>query len=212
MTDKIGILGGTFDPVHFGHLRPALDVAQQLNLDHVRLIPSAVPPHREQPVATAQQRTTMLQLAVKNNDRFIVDERELHREGPSYTVDTLKSLRQEFPDSPLYLLLGTDAFLGLQSWHEWQQLITLAHIVVMHRPGEALVMNKELEAWYQEHRGKEENDLQLAGFIWPIEVTQLAISATEIRELIAKGSNPQFLLPDAVISLIEMLGLYQNKK
>lgn len=110
MTTKIGILGGTFDPVHFGHLRPALDVAEQLNLEHVRLIPSAEPPHRAEPVATAQQRVALLQLAIKNNPRFVVDDRELHRKGPSYTVDTLYSLKQEFPDSSFYLMLGTDAF------------------------------------------------------------------------------------------------------
>ncbi|NOQ81528.1 MAG: adenylyltransferase/cytidyltransferase family protein, partial [Methylophaga sp.] len=107
MADSIGILGGTFDPIHFGHLRPALDVAEQLGLDRVHLIPSARPPHRDQPQATAEQRLTMLHLAVKNNPQFVVDDRELHREGASYTVDTLVSLRQDFPDSPLYLMVGT---------------------------------------------------------------------------------------------------------
>jgi nicotinate-nucleotide adenylyltransferase len=210
-TSKIGILGGTFDPIHFGHLRPALDVAEQLDLDHVRLIPCSVPPHRAQPQATAQQRLTMLQLAIKNNPRFIVDDRELQREGSSYTVDTLKSLRDEFPDTVLYLILGTDAFLGLQSWHQWQQIIELAHIVVMQRPDEILATSGEMESWYQEHLGKEESAEQLAGAIWPVAVTQLNISATEIRELIANSLSPQFLLPDAVINLIEMLGLYQQQ-
>jgi nicotinate-nucleotide adenylyltransferase len=208
---RIGILGGTFDPVHFGHLRPALDVAEQLNLDHVRLIPCSVPPHRTQPQATAQQRLTMLQLAIKNNPRFIVDDRELQREGPSYTVDTLKSLRGEFPDTALYLILGTDAFLGLPSWHQWSQIIELAHIVVMQRPDEKLDIPEEFKQWYQQHLAKENKQTELAGSIWPVNVMQLAISATFIRQQITAGSSPQFLLPDSVISLIEMLGLYQQQ-
>ena len=208
---KIGILGGTFDPIHFGHLRPALDVAEQLKLEHVRLIPSAVPPHRAPPQATAQQRVTMLQLAIKNNDRFVVDDRELHREGPSYTVDTLMSLRQQFPESPLYLLLGTDAFVEIQTWHNWPELIELAHIVVMQRPGETMVMSDELTRWYQQHLAVDTSHEQLAGAVWPVDVTQLAISATEIRENMSKGLSATFLMPDAVINLIEMLGLYSPR-
>jgi nicotinate-nucleotide adenylyltransferase len=208
---KIGILGGTFDPVHFGHLRPALDVAEQLNLDHVRLIPCSVPPHRTPPQATAQQRLTMLQLAIKNKSQFTVDDCELQRDGPSYSVDTLKSLRDEFPDTALYLILGTDAFLGLQSWHQWEQIIELAHIVVMQRPDERLDMSEEFKQWYQQHLAKENNQTELAGLIWPVNVMQLAISATIIRQQITAGASPQFLLPDSVISLIEVLGLYQQQ-
>ena len=211
MAVKIGILGGTFDPIHFGHLRPALDVAEQLDLDQIRLIPSAVPPHRAPPQATAQQRLTMLQLAVKNNDRFVVDDRELHREGPSYTVDTLMSLRQQFPESQLYLLLGTDAFVEIQTWHQWPQLIELAHIVVMQRPDEILDMSDELTRWYQQHLAADTAHEQLAGAVWPVDVTQLAISATEIRGNISKGLSAKFLMPDAVMNLIEMLGLYSSR-
>lgn len=210
MSEAIGILGGTFDPIHFGHLRPALDVAEQLGLSHVRLIPSARPPHREQPLASPQQRLLMLHLAVKNSERFIVDDRELHREGASYTVDTLLSLRQDFPDSSLYLLLGTDAFLGIQSWHKWQRLIELAHIVVMQRPNENTVMPTELDSWYQQYLATDEDKDKTAGKIWPIAVTQLEISATIIRSKIAQGLTPQFLMPDAAIQLIEQLGLYKN--
>jgi len=208
---KIGVLGGTFDPVHFGHLRPALDVAEQLNLDHVRLIPCSVPPHRAQPQATVQQRLTMLQLAIKNNSQFVVDDREIQREGPSYTVDTLKSLRDEFPETALYLILGTDAFLGLQTWHQWEQIIALAHIVVMQRPDEKLDISEEFKQWYQKHLVKADKQTELAGSIWPVNVMQLAISATFIRQQITAGSSAQFLLPDSVISLIEMLGLYQQQ-
>ena len=211
MTEKIGILGGTFDPIHFGHLRPALDVAEQLDLDCLRLIPCAVPPHKAQPYATAQQRVAMLQLAIKNDERFVVDDRELHREGPSYTVDTLVSLRQEFPENPLYLLLGTDALVSIQTWHNWQQLLDLAHIVVMQRPGETLAMSDELTHWYKQHLVSDESQNNVAGSVWPVDVTQLAISATKIRENMAKGLKPKFLMPEPVINLIEMLGLYRSR-
>lgn len=212
MSEAIGILGGTFDPIHFGHLRTALDVAEQLELNHIRLIPSARPPHREPPLASPEQRLLMLHLAVKNSKRFIVDDREYHREGASYTVDTLLSLRHDFPDNPLYLLLGSDAFLGIQSWHKWQQLIDLAHIVVMQRPNDVTDMPSALENWYQQHLVSENDKNLLAGKIWPITVTQLAISATKIRSIIAQGLTPQFLMPDAAIQLIEQIGLYQQYK
>jgi len=210
MAEAIGLLGGTFDPIHFGHLRSGLEVSEQLNLAHVRLIPSARPPHRNEPKATAQQRLMMLHLAMKNADGFIVDDRELHREGVSYTVDTLVSLREDFPDNPLYLLLGTDAFLGIQTWHKWQDLLALAHIVVIRRPDETVVMPDELNNWYQQHLAAPDDALHLAGKIWPVTVTQLAISATAIRAAISVGKSPQFLVPDAAIQLISQLGLYRN--
>jgi len=209
MAELIGILGGTFDPVHFGHLRPALDVIEQLGLDRVHLIPSARPPHREQPQASPEQRLTMLQLAVKNNPQFVVDDRELHREGASYTVDTLLSLREEYPDSSLYLMLGTDAFSYIQTWHRWDELLNLAHIVVMQRPDETLEMSPELNEWYQQHLALDNESNNIAGAIFPVKVTQLAISATEIRSKLSQGLSPQFLLPDAVIQLIGILGLYK---
>ena len=210
MADAIGILGGTFDPIHFGHLRAALDVAEQLNLDRVHLIPSATPPHRPQPQANAKQRVALLQLAIKNNEQFVVDDRECHREGASYTIDTLISLRQEFPDSPLYLMIGTDAFAHIQTWHRWDELLDYANIVVMQRASsdEQFSLPAELTTWYQQYLSKNRPSQQ--GAIYPIKVTQLAISATEIRCKITQGQSPQFLLPDAVIQLIDMLGLYKT--
>ena len=210
MADAIGILGGTFDPIHFGHLRAALDVAEQLNLDRVHLIPSATPPHREQPQANAKQRVALLQLAIKNNEHFIVDDRECHREGASYTIDTLISLRQEFPDSPLYLMIGTDAFAHIQTWQRWDELLDYANIVVMQRASsdDKPSLPPELTTWYQQHLSKNKPSQQ--GVIYPVKVTQLEISATKIRTKITQGQSPQFLLPDAVIQLIDMLGLYKS--
>ena len=138
----IGIFGGTFDPVHFGHLRPALDVKQALGLREMRLIPCFSPPHRQQPVANPGQRLTMLRAAVGEEPELLVDNREMKREGVSYMVDTLSSLREEFGDEPLCLVLGSDAFLQLDGWHRWREIIELAHIVVTHRPGWEMNIDK----------------------------------------------------------------------
>jgi len=211
VAESIGILGGTFDPIHYGHLRSAVDVAEQFELTQIRLIPSARPPHREQPQANPEQRLSMLSLAVEDSDLFEVDDRELHRDGPSYTVDTLLSLRNEFPDSPLYLLLGTDAFLHIHSWHRWRELLDFAHIVVMQRSGEVITMPKKLSDWYQQNLATEDNISSAGNNIWPITVTPLEISATEIRAKVEQGKKLQFLAPDAVIQYIEQLNLYKNK-
>lgn len=209
MTKGIGIFGGTFDPVHHGHLRSAFELAQQFDLDHIRLIPSARPPHREQPQATPEQRLMMLHLAVKNSERFVVDDCELRREGPSYTVDTLAELRTQYPERPLFLLIGTDAFDKLDTWHQWQQLLSLSHIVLIQRPKHVETLSETMATWYQAHLARTGDETQLAGKIWPVSLTQLHISATAIREDIANGRSPAFLTPDPVIHLIEQLKLYQ---
>ena len=131
----IGVFGGTFDPVHFGHLRPALDVKQALALREMRLIPAFQPPHRATPVANPGQRLTMLRAAVGTEPDLLVDNREMMREGESFMADTLSSLRKDLGDEPLCLVLGMDAFLTLDSWHRWKEILQLAHIVVTHRPG-----------------------------------------------------------------------------
>ncbi len=209
MEKAVGILGGTFDPIHYGHLRSALELLQRFDFDHIRLIPSARPPHRPQPQATAKQRVMMLHLAIKNNQHFIVDDRELNREGASYTIDTLRSLKQEMSDSPLYLIIGSDAFSHLSTWHQWQQLLGLSHIIVMQRPDHPLALSEEMESWYQTHLAMPEDKSLLAGKIWPVTLTQLNISATAIRLGVSKGRSPVFLMPDAVASFIEQLNLYQ---
>lgn len=207
----IGILGGTFDPVHFGHLRTGLDVVEALNLAQLRLIPCAVPPHRVEPVASPQERRLMLELAVKNHPKLVVDDRELSRDGPSYTVDTLLSLREDLPDNPLFVLMGTDAFCSLPTWSRWQQILELAHIVIMQRPGESMQMSDELAQWFSQHQASPADDMLSSGKIWSVPVTQLTISATDIREALAEKRDVRYLLPDAVISLIEQMGLYQSK-
>lgn len=207
----VGILGGTFDPVHFGHLRSALEVCQQLNLDHVRLMPCHVPPHRPQPRAKAAERRLLLELSVKSAAQLVVDDRELQREGLSYSVDTLLSLRQEFPDNPLFLIIGSDAFRYFDSWSRWTEILDLAHIVLMKRAGQPLDLSPELQQWLAENLAQTEDRALLAGKIWPVDVTALAISATDIRTQRDAGQSVQFLVPEAVLTAIEQLGLYPAK-
>jgi nicotinate-nucleotide adenylyltransferase len=205
----IGILGGTFDPVHYGHLRPALEVREIFGLTEIRLLPSAQPPHREQPVAPAPIRARMLELAIKNQPGFVIDTRELDRVGRSYMIDTLKSFRQEFPEQPLILFVGADAFKNLTGWHCWQQLFDYAHIVVMMRPG---IQLQELDGYFAAKKANVISEITQApaGKLFFQPVTQLEISATAIRKMIAEKRNPGFLLPDAVIEYIKQHKLYES--
>lgn len=207
----IGIFGGTFDPVHFGHLRPALEVQQTLELNEVRFIPAGQPPHREQPHATTEQRLSMLQAAIDDQPGFMVDEREIHREGPSYMVETLTSLRKELGQVPLCLILGYDAFLGLPRWHQWQQLIELCHLVITHRPGwNHDDLDGVLQSLQQQHEVTPEKlSGQAAGGLVFVPVTQLDISATGIREKIQAGQDIRYLLPDPVYEMIKEQQLYR---
>ncbi|MEW6647712.1 MAG: nicotinate-nucleotide adenylyltransferase [Pseudomonadota bacterium] len=207
----VGILGGTFDPVHFGHLRAALEMQEILGLAEVRLLPCGQPPHRVPPRASAADRLAMLELALAGQSGLRVDCRELERPGPSYMVDTLTSLRAELGASPLCLLLGSDAFLGLPQWHRWRELLQLAHLVVLHRPGWTLdsvpaSLAEVLAA--QRISAAAELMLRPAGGILLQPVTPLDISATAIRAQIAAGRSPRYLLPDAVWDYIRRRDLY----
>lgn len=206
----MGIFGGTFDPIHYGHLRTAFEMLQALRFDEVRFMPCGKPPHRGEPKAVAAIRLEMVHVATEGQPGFVVDDRELQRDGPSYSVDTLTALRNEYPRRPLALIIGMDAFLGLPRWYHWQKILELAHIVVAHRPGwRAPDMGPlgELLAERGTHRIGDLHDNQ-AGHIFIHDVTQLEISSSEIRDLVAAGRDPRFLLPDAVRSVIERTGCY----
>ena len=212
MRKRIGLLGGTFDPVHFGHLRSAIEVRERLQLDELRLIPSARPPHREVPGASADQRLAMVQLAVGKGGDLQVDDRELCREKPSYTLDTLESLRAELgSEVALFMVLGWDAFCGLPSWHRWQELLGLAHIVVLQRPDYDMDVPEVLKDLLAARSVDDPQRLAnvSAGHVFCLSQTPLAISATHIRGLVASGASPRFLLPDAVLDYIETKGLYR---
>lgn len=209
----IGILGGTFDPVHFGHLRSALDCLQALGLDEVRLIPLNVAVHRPQPLATAALRLAMLTAAVGDQPGFVVDTRELERPGGSFSHTTLVSLRAELgADMPLCLLIGADAFANFLTWHRALEILELAHLVVMRRPGQSTIADPALRALSLQHAGAGPASLAAcpSGCILPLDVTQIAISSTQIRQLIARGFSPRYLLPDATLALIEREGVYRR--
>ncbi len=206
----IGILGGTFDPIHYGHLRPALEVLETLDLAEIRFVPCRVPAHRGSPQITAGQRLALARLATVGQPGFLVDDRELRREGPSYMVETLASLREDFGDVPLCLIVGADAFGELHTWHRWRELSQFAHIVVMQRPG----LPKPFVPVLEEFIAPRKVDAatlrrQLAGGILFQPVTQLDISATYIRALLARGQSPRFLLPEAVLACIHERALYR---
>ena len=206
----IGVLGGTFDPVHYGHLRPAWELQEQLRLERLLIIPCARPAHRSHPVASVEQRLTMLRLALNEHRVLQLDEREIRRPGPSYMVDTLTELRAEYgPDQAMSLIVGMDAFAGIEQWHEWQALLGLAHVVVTQRPGSNPVAPPSL---WQDALVKTPQKLaeSPAGHILYVSVTQLDISATQIRRLLRDGHSPRFLLPDTVLSYIEQHGLYRH--
>lgn len=204
----IGILGGTFDPIHYAHLRCAVEVKALFGLEQVRLIPNATPPHRDVPSTPPQMRAAMVELAIQNHPGLLCDRRELARTEPSYMVDTLASLHHDFPGKTLVLFIGNDAFTGLTRWYRWQQLFDYAHVVVMTRPGSDI---GELQAFFQTRVAAGREDLQTtpAGKLFFQTVTPLDISATAIRDSLAKQQDPSFLLPDAVIEYIHQHRLYQ---
>jgi len=213
----VGILGGTFDPIHYGHLRIAQELLEELKLAEVRFIPAATPPHRAQPASPPQHRVEMVRLAIAGNPCFHLDLRELQRPGPSYTIDTLGTLRRELgSDTPLFLLIGGDAFLGLPGWHRWEALFGLAHIVVAHRPGavptEAAMAPALREAWRARRcTVREELHAAPGGRIWLHPATALDISASAIRAMLRAGRSPRYLLPDCVYDYLQTHHLYQKE-
>jgi nicotinate-nucleotide adenylyltransferase len=206
----VGIFGGTFDPVHYGHLRAALEAREILKLEDFRLLPAGTPPHRSNTVASGVHRLAMLQLAVSEHSGFRVDDREVRREGNSYMVDTLLEIREETGDSPLLLIIGQDAANALDSWHQWLTIFGLAHLVIMRRPESKLAWSGELQNQMERRLARNPKQLRekAAGLVLPLEVTQLAISSTGIRNQLLAGQSPRFLLPDAVIDYIKQNELY----
>lgn len=217
----LGILGGTFDPIHIAHLRMAQEALEACALGNVRFIPAGQPSHRDLPKAAAEHRLAMARLALKSCSRFELDDAEVLSNAPSYTVPTLERLRERFgAERPLVLLLGTDAFAGLESWHRWRELFDLAHIVVATRPGNVMnltncstspgvaasALQDELLARYTPT--PDSLSASAAGRISQFAMTPLDVSATAIRRSLAAGKSPRFLVPDSVLDYIEANQLY----
>jgi nicotinate-nucleotide adenylyltransferase len=215
-TAPIGILGGTFDPIHYGHLRLAEELAGTLRLDQVLLVPSGTPPHRAAPGVAAEHRLAMVELAAAGNARFRVDGREVRRAGPGYTFDTLAELRAEAGNTrPLALLVGADAFLEFATWHRWHEIFGLAHVAVAHRPGYPMErwaerMPQPLAREYTTRLMQQPlaTHLSPAGGIVVVPFTALDISATAVRDMLRAGASPRYLLPDTVLDYIQIHRLY----
>ena len=209
---RVGIFGGTFDPVHIGHLRSALEVTELMGLDELRLLPNARPPHRDTPQVDAQARLAMVQSAVSGVDCLSVDARELGRDKPSYTIDSLESIRAELGgDDQLFLVLGWDAFCGLPGWHRWEELLQHCHILVLQRPDADVEPPDELRNLLAARSQSDPTAMSgPAGHISFVWQTPLAVSATQIRQLRASGKSVRFLVPDAVLAYIEAHDLYRG--
>jgi len=209
-SNAMGVFGGTFDPIHYGHLRTAYEMLQALRFDEVRFLPCGHPPHRQATAASAHLRLEMVRAATAGQPGFVVDDREIERQGPSYSVDTLSALRTEFPSRSMGLIIGMDAFLHLPKWHRWQDILELAHIVVAHRPGWRAPDMGPLGELLTDRGTHRVSDLHNApaGHIFVHDVTQLEISSSHIRELVKSGRDPRFLLPDAVCDVIEKSECY----
>jgi len=211
----IGVFGGTFDPIHNGHLQVALDVKQCFALDYIHFVPCKIPVHRARPQLDETQRLSLIKLAIKNQNGFIADDRELKRNSPSYMIETLNSLHDQFPDQILVLMIGSDAFAKFDEWYQWREIFERAHIMVMQRPhtndwkGDC---STQLTAEIKQRIVNDENVSPLkksgnlqqllakksAGSIICVPVTQLEISASEIREKITKGQAIDYLVPESV--------------
>jgi nicotinate-nucleotide adenylyltransferase len=213
----IGVLGGSFDPVHIGHLRLAEDARENLSLESVRWVPTGVPGHRGEAIATPAQRLDMLRLALDGDDRCAIDTAELDSAAPTYTVNTLARLRAEYgPARPLVLIIGSDQFVALHTWRDWERLLGFAHIAVAERPGHTIQAARlappVAALWDQRRAGGQDARLQSqpCGLIAPFPMTALEISSTMIREAIREKRSARHLLPDKVLAYIHSHHLYRT--
>jgi nicotinate-nucleotide adenylyltransferase len=205
------IYGGTFDPIHHGHLRLAVELLDRLGVPEIALMPCHIPPHRESPGASSDLRLELLQLAVADEPGLVIDDRELVREGASYTADTLRQIREEIgPDEPLAMVVGTDSFAGFDRWQEWRRIPELAHIIVVVRPGSDIPGESAAADLLSVRAAESVDELYNSanGRILVLELPLMDVSATGIRERIAHGRSPRYLIPDSVWRRIRDSGLY----
>lgn len=208
--EPLAFFGGTFDPVHYGHLRCAEEVRQKLGLKNLYLLPAGTPPHRASPQTTTRQRLDMLQLTQAEFPSLKIDDRETRREGPSYMVETLRELREEFPQHPLLLVIGQDAANLLHTWFQWQQLFSLAHIVILTRPSIKIEYRQDVAEQIQQRLLGDPQELlrSQAGGVLQLEVESIDISATKIKKFINQGSSLESMMPPEVIAYINENHLY----
>lgn len=213
MNQLQALFGGTFDPIHYGHLKPVEALANQIGLTRVIIMPNNVPPHRPQPEATSEQRKQMVQRAISDKPLFSLDERELKRETPSYTAQTLQEWREEQGTArPLAFIIGQDSLLNFPTWHQYETILHNSHLIVCRRPGYPLAMREEKDQlWLETHLTHNANDLHTlpCGKIYLAETPWFNISATLIRDRLKNGENCDDLLPTSVLAYINQHGLYR---
>ena len=213
MTQPVGILGGTFDPVHKGHLHLATTFLEQLKLAEILFVPLNNPPHRPAPLASPEQRLEMLKLAIENHPHLKIDDCELQRGGVSYTIDTLRNIRKKIDEIPLCLIMGMENFKTLNSWHQWQSLLDYAHIVIANRPGnDDEIKGDEIKNFMDSFITKSITNLhdQPAGCIIKLDIPMLDISSTQIRNNFQSGQETESLLPVKVLDFIHTHHLYKQ--
>lgn len=210
MLKPLGILGGTFDPIHFGHLRMALEIYETFQLEKVLFIPCASPVHKENPMTSPMDRLHMVELATQDVHAFQVDAREIMRQTPSYAIDTLISLRKEMPNRSFAFFLGMDAFMQLPRWHRYTEILNYTHIIVANRPHCILPSTGEIARLLDQHSQDDFSYLQhhTHGGIFFKHTTLLDIGATQIRDKIACGQSIRYLLPDTVVEYIQAKQFY----
>lgn len=209
---SVGLFGGTFNPVHFGHLSIAKQMAELLQVQPMRMLPCALPPHREQPGVKAEQRLAMLRIALEGQSVLKADDLELHRVGPSYTIDTLQLIRQEVgQQAPLFLCIGMDALTTINGWHRWQQLLDYCHIAVSPRPHWQLPSSGIVADWVNQHRCGDLVTLQnsASGYIYFCHIGMLELSSTAVRDNLKRGENITSMVPVGVVNYIKQHNLYK---
>lgn len=208
----IGIFGGTFDPIHYGHTKIAEVLIQSLDLQEMLFIPNKKPMYRKHPAASAEDRLAMVRLATSKNPKFIVNDLELHRPGPTYSIDTITTLRERMPNQPLCLILGTDVFSKMNSWHNWKAIPSLVHLVIINRPKVTLPHEPWLSDLLKEREITDSKKLQSApgGYIFQHELKPMLISATEIREKLNTGDDVSAEIDPDVLRYIKQHHLYET--
>jgi nicotinate-nucleotide adenylyltransferase len=209
---SVALFGGTFNPVHFGHLRIATELAELLQVDSIRMMPCAFPPHRGEPEVSGEQRLEMLQLAIGRETTLHTEDIELQRPAPSYSIDTVRLIREQIGgQTPLFLCIGMDALNSLDSWHDWQRISQYCHIIVSSRPSFSIPQTGYLADWITLHRCDDLTTLKQSaqGKIYFCELTMLAISSTSIRNKVSNGENICYLTPESVVDYIQHHHLYE---
>ncbi len=210
-TQRKAILGGTFDPIHFGHIKPAEAIAQWLQIEHIHLLPAHIPPHKNRTYATATQRLAMVNLVCQHLPLFSCDDRELTRGSPSYTIDTLREIKAQNPQQQLFFIIGMDSLVNFSSWHQWQQILDFCHLVVNSRPQYQLDdLNSDIKALVEQHQASHLRDVEgcAAGRIFIHHNQQHPISSTAIRTAISQQQYLAEQLPEFIADYIHQQQLY----